>query len=144
LTSGPKKVPLYTARGYPQHFRHLFGGPLVYMTKNENLPLACRQFLKGSPNTSLRFSAENHFFRGPARIWIIRFLIFFIGPMPEFPPSGTSPITTCVDANPYEPWSPHHELTLVQVLKLLIYLQENLLSDLFGIVVIGHHDRKGL
>jgi hypothetical protein len=107
------------------------------MAKNENLPLTCRQLLKGAPNTPLRFLAENYFFRGPARIWIIRFLIFFIGPTPEFPPSGTSPITTCVDADPDEPWSPHHEFSLVHVLKLLIYLQENLLSDLLGVVVIG-------
>jgi len=107
------------------------------MAKDENLPLACRQFLKGAPNTPLGFSAEDHFFRGPARIWIIRFLVFFIGSTPEFPPSGTSPITTCVDADPDEPWSPHHEFSLVHVLKLLIYLQENLLSDLFGVVVIG-------
>jgi len=107
------------------------------MVKNEDLPLACRQFLKGAPNTLLRFLAENHFFRGPARIWIICFLIFFIGPVPEFPPSRTSPITTCIDADPDEPWSPHHEFSLVHVLKLLIYFQENLLSDLFGVVVIG-------
>src|SRR4029453_3527298 len=107
------------------------------MVKNEDLPLACRQSLKGAPNTPLRFLAKNHFFRGLARIWIIRFLVFFIGPMPEFPPSRTSPITTCVDADPYEPWSPHHEFSLVHVLKLLIDLQENLLRDLFGVVVIG-------
>src|SRR5262245_1415550 len=107
------------------------------MVKNKNLPLARRQFLKGAPNTPLRFSAKNHFFRGSARVWMIRFLVFFIAPTPQFPPSGTASITTCVDADPYEPGSPHHEFSLVHVLKLLIYLQENLLSDLFGVVVIG-------
>src|SRR4029077_9855082 len=107
------------------------------MAKHENLPLACRQFLKGAPNTPLRFSAENHFFRSPARIWIVRFLIFFVGSMPEFPPSRTAPVTTCVDADPYNPWSPHDGLSLFYVLKLLIYLQETLLSDLFRVVVIG-------
>ena len=66
-----------------------------------------------------------------------RFLVFFISPTPELPPSGASPIAACVDAHPHQPWAPHHEFRLIHVLKLLIDLQENLLGDLFGVVVIG-------
>jgi len=107
------------------------------MVKNEDLSLACRQFLKRAPNTPLRFSAENQFFGSAARIWIIRLLVFFIGPTPQFPPSRASPIMTGVDAHPHKPWSPQHGFSLLHVLKLLIYLQENLLGDLFRVVVVG-------
>src|SRR5262249_9086028 len=59
-------------------------------------------------------------------------------------PITTTPITACVDAYPHQPWGPHHEFSLIHVLKLLIYLQENLLGDLFGDAPDGGSSGVGL